>query len=139
MDLVVGQEVMDYPNKIIPFSPLKWFEQPEDPRQTPWKGHIIDSVRCAHSTSVGDIDGDGQAEVIVGEHDPFWPYRKRCRLFVYKKAEPKGRAWYRYLVDGRFEHHDGAKLIDLGEGKMGIISIGWQDKLYVHLWTIEKF
>ncbi len=137
-DVVVGQEIMDFTNKVIPFSAVQWFEQPADPCQTPWKGHIIDTVRCAHSLDVGDIDGDGEPEVIVGEHDPFWPYRKRCRVFVYKKAEPKGRAWYRYMIDGRFEHHDGTSLIDLGGGKMGIVSIGWWDSLYVHLWEIEK-
>lgn len=137
VDVVPGQEVMDYPNRIVQFSWLKWFEQPEDLRQPLWKGHTIDSVRCAHSVSVGDIDGDGEAEIILGEHDPFWPYRKRCRVFVYKKADARGRAWYRYLVDGRFEHHDGTKLINLGDGKIGIISHGWQDKLYVHLWEID--
>lgn len=30
-----------------------------------------DTVRSAHSVAVADIVGDGEAEVIYGEHDPF--------------------------------------------------------------------
>jgi hypothetical protein len=137
-DVVIAQEDLDYPNRKIPFSQLFWLENPSDSAAYPWKRHVIDSVRCAHSLGVADIDGDGEDEIIAGEHDPFWPYRSRCRLFVYKKANPMGTAWYRYLVDGRFEHHDGAKVIELASGQKGILSIGWEDKSYVHLWEIVK-
>jgi len=133
-DVVMGQEVMDYPNKFIDFSPLAWFECPPDPRSGPWPMHVIDRVRCAHSIGVADLDGDGKLEIVAGEHDPFNPYRSRCRLFVYKAAGPGGRAWKRYQLDDRFEHHDGAQIIELSPGRLGIISHAWQDKTYVHLW-----
>ena len=136
-DVVMGQEAMDYPTKHVPFSPVAWFECPADPRQTPWAMHVIDRVRCAHSIGVADLDGDGQTEIIVGEHDPFYPYRNRCRLFVYAKADPAGRTWKRYQLDDRFEHHDGARIIDLGGGQVGILSHGWRDSLYVHLYRQE--
>jgi hypothetical protein len=84
--------------------------------------------------TVEDLDGDGELEVIVGEHDPFKPYRNRCRLYVYKKADPQGRAWYRHPLDDRFEHHDGTKVFEVAPGRLGIISHGWQDVHYVHLW-----
>ena len=96
--------------------------------------HVIDTMRCPHSVEVADLDGDGELEVIAGEHDPFWPYRNQCRLFVYKKANPQATAWYRYVLDERFEHHDGTKLIELEPGKLGIVSHGWKDSIYVHLW-----
>jgi hypothetical protein len=98
---------------------------------------VIDKIRCPHSIDVADLDDDGNVEIVCGEHDPFTPYRSRCRLFVYKKADKKGRSWYRYLVDGRFEHHDGAKVIELSPGKFGIVSHGWKDSAYVHLWEVE--
>ncbi len=111
-----------------------WLENPGDPARTPWEVHVIDKVRSPHSLDLADLDGDGELEVVVGEHDPFKPYRNRCRLFVYKKADPDGRAWARYVLDDRFEHHDGTQVIDLGGGRLGIVSHGWQDSRYVHLW-----
>jgi len=138
-DVVIGEEVMDYPKKVIPYSKVWWFENPEDPRQVPWKAHAIDSVRCAHSIGIGDLDGDGEDEIVAGEHDPFWPYRKQCRCIVYKKADPAGLTWKSYVADGRFEHHDGTKVVELSPGKKCIVSHGWQDSIYVHMWeTNEK-
>jgi hypothetical protein len=99
--------------------------------------HVIDKVRCPHSIDVADLDGDGEVEIICGEHDPFKPCRSRSRLFVYKRADAAGRSWSRTLVDDRFEHHDGAKVIDLGGGRTGIMSHGWAEPRYVHLWEPE--
>ena len=133
-DVVLGEEALDYENGRLVFSRLAWFEQPADPTSCPWPAHVIDKLRCPHSLSVADLDGDGQLEVVAAEHDPSNPYRARCRLFVYKKADPAGRTWYRHLIDARFEHHDGAQLIELAPGRLGIISHGWTDSRYVHLW-----
>jgi len=132
-DIVLGEEALDFDKKVTPPSRLVWLECPEDPRGT-WTQHGIDTIRCGHSISVADLDGDGQVEIVCGEHDPFYPYRTRCRLLVYKKADPQGRTWKRFQLDDRFEHHDGAKIIDLGGGRLGIISHGWKDFRYVHLW-----
>lgn len=136
-DIVIGQEVMDYPNKVLPFSKLAWFENPEDPRKGPWKMHVMDMVRCAHSLGIGDFDNDGEMEIVCGEHDPFWPYRSRCKVYIYKKADPQGKTWKRFMIDNRFEHHDGTKVFEVSPGHLGIISHGWQDSIYVHLWEAE--
>ena len=89
------------------------------------------------------LPGGGLA-LLVGYHDadeapdryPFWPYRAQCRLIVYKRADAGGRSWVRHLVDDRFEHHDGAKVIQLAPGRWGLISHGWTDSRYVHLWEL---
>ncbi len=133
-DIVLGEEVLDFKNKIARCSSVIWLENPSDPRTMPWKAHVVDKVRCAHSIAVADLDGDGQPEIIAGEHDPFWAYRSMCNLYVYKKADPKGHAWTRFCLDNRFEHHDGTKIIELGNGRKGIISHGWKDSIYVNLW-----
>jgi hypothetical protein len=86
------------------------------------------------SLAVTGLDGDGQAEIIVGEHDPFKPYRSRCKLFVYQKADAIGRMWKCFQLDDRFEHHDGGRPIRLASGATGILSHGWRDSRYVHLW-----
>ena len=132
-EVVMGQEKMDYPTKFLPFSLLSYFKPGADIRQ-PWTAHAIDKVRCAHSIEAADLDGDGEIELIVGEHDPFNPYRHRARLYVYKKANEKASAWRRYTLPGEYEHHDGTKLIELTGGRYGIMSHGWKDNIYVHLW-----
>jgi hypothetical protein len=134
LEPVIGEEVMDYPNKTLPWSRVIWFDPGADPRSVPWKAHVIDYVRCAHSVDVGDLDGDGVDEVVIGEHDPFWPYRSRCRVLVYKKANKEGTHFTSYNIDGRFEHHDGTKVFELAPGRTVILSHGWADSKYLHMW-----
>jgi hypothetical protein len=55
-DLVVGQTLG---------SNLYWFEQPADPRE-PWPNRLItDEFTKYHDTAVGDIDDDGEQELVV--------------------------------------------------------------------------
>ena len=136
-EVVFVEEKLDYGVRTAFFAPVAYFSQPADIRK-PWSLHVIDKVRSPHSLEVADLDGDGRLEVIVGEHDPFWPYRTRSRLLVYKAADAQARAWKRFVVDDRFEHHDGAKLIDLGGGRLGLMSHGWTDSIYVHLWEVTR-
>ncbi len=133
-DVVLGQEAMDYPTKTVPWSLLAWFENPGRGVDAPWAMHVIDTVRCAHSIGIGDLDGDGELEIVAGEHYPFYPYRSRCKLFVYKKADPAGITWKRWTLDDRFEHHDGTKVVELAPGRLGIVSHAWQEANFVHLW-----
>jgi len=137
-DVVLSEEVLDFKNKVTPMSKLVWLACPEDPKQVPWPMRVIDKMRCPHSISVADLDGDGQVEVVCGEHDPFYPYRTRCRLMVYKPADERALAWKHFVLDDRFEHHDGAKVIEVSPGRFGIISHGWKDNRYVHLWEAPE-
>jgi len=134
MDVVMGEEVLDFKNMVAPYSRLVWFENPGVLDGRPWNMHVIDKVKCGHSVGAADLDGDGELEVICGEHDIVNPYRNRSRLMIYKKAEPTGRMWKRSVIDDRFEHHDGTKTIKLPSGRTGIISHGWNDQRWVHLW-----
>jgi len=134
-DVVLTTEDLDFQIGRSNFAPVAWLENTGDPSRKSFRVHIIDRIRSPHSLSVADIDGDGEPEVIAGEHDPFHPYRTQCRLYVYKKANKAGTSWLRYVIDDRFEHHDGAKLLPLRGGEYAIASHGWVDSRYVHLWT----
>ena len=46
---------------------LEWYENPRpdgDPRQGPWRRHLIGAPK-AHDICTGDIDGDGQVEIVT--------------------------------------------------------------------------
>jgi FG-GAP repeat len=133
-DILFTVENVDWNVHKAFFSPVGWLENTGSPGDKPFNLRIIDKVRSPHSISVADLDGDGKMEVIVGEHDPFKPYRSESRLLVYKQADAHGITWSRFPVDNRFEHHDGAKIIELSPGNLAIISHGWMEPTYVHIW-----
>ena len=133
-DILFTVEDVDYNVHKAFWSPVGWLENTGNLREQKFSVHIIDRVRSPHSLSVADLDGDGEKEVIVGEHDPFKPYRNKSRLYVYKKVDAKGILWSRFPLDNRFEHHDGAKTVELSPGRLAIISHGWMDSNYVHIW-----
>ncbi len=136
LDIVVGeQRFYAGDERFKPFGKVAWFEQPDDWSQ-PWVRHAIDLMRCPHSLSVVDADGDGELEIVAGEHDTKNPYRGQCRLTIYKKGNPQATIWQRYDVDRRFEHHCGAVVAELEPGKPVILSHGWVDKRYVHIWEL---
>ncbi|MEG0835079.1 MAG: hypothetical protein RR413_06505 [Christensenellaceae bacterium] len=137
MDIIGVNETCDYRNHTTPLGEICWFENPINPENN-WEKHSIDVLRSPHSLCVCDFDGDGELEIAAAEHDPFAPYHNYCRLFIYKKADCLGTTWKRYLLDDRFEHHDGCKAIKLTNGESGIISHGWTDSKYVHLWKPQS-
>ncbi len=133
-DVIVAEENVDWSTRRSYFARVAWLENTGDPRRQAFTPHVVDRIICPHSLSVADLDGDGRMEIIAAEHDPFHPYHTRCRLFVYKLADPKGTVWFRYMLDDRFEQHVGAKVVELAPGKFGILGHGWMESRYVHLW-----
>jgi hypothetical protein len=137
-DIIFTEEKLDFETRTAGFGLIAWLEQPPDPRRQPWPMHVIDRVRSPHSLDIADLDGDGEMEIVAAEHDPFWSYRTRSRLLVYKRADRLGRTWTRHVLDDRFEHHDGAKVFEIAPGRWAIMSHGWTDSVYVHLWEFER-
>ena len=133
-DVILSEEDLSYEKQESYFARVAWFENPGDPRKGTFKMHVIDRIRCPHSLEVADLDGDGKPEILAGEHDPFKPYRAQVRLYAYKPADARGEAWYRHVIDDKYDHHVGAKVFEIAPGRKGIVSHGWREQTYLHLW-----
>ena len=60
-DVVVGQQGRG--------KELYWFENPEDPTK-PWIRHVIENrFERYHDQAVGDIDGDGEKEILISSQN----------------------------------------------------------------------
>jgi hypothetical protein len=133
-DIVVAEEKVDWNTRRSYFARVAWLENNGDLRNRGFTPHVIDRIYSPHSLSIADVDHDGKPEVIAAEHNPFNPYHSRCRLFIYKAADPKCTAWFRFMLDDQYEQHCGAKVVELEPGKIGIIGHAWMESRYVHLW-----
>ncbi len=116
LDAVVGFEAISRPGDVL------WYEQ--GATTAPWTEHRIATVIGPMSLDVADMDGDGDLDAIVGEHNLKDP--AAARLFVFENVDGRGARWKEHLVWRGDEHHDGAQVADMdGDGDLDIVSIGW--------------
>jgi hypothetical protein len=117
LDAIVGFEAINKPGK------LAWYQQPADPT-TAWTEHVIADVVGPMSLDVADMDGDGDLDVIVGEHNYEKP--ETAALWIFENLEGTGKSWKKHQASIGDEHHDGAKAVDIDDdGDIDIISFGW--------------
>jgi VCBS repeat protein len=117
LDSVVGFEAINKPGK------LAWYEQPES-LSAEWTEHEIGMPVGPMAMSVTDMDGDGDPDVVLGEHN----YEKpaTAKLIVFENIDSKSSQWRQHVAHTGDEHHDGALTVDIdGDGDMDIVSIGW--------------
>jgi hypothetical protein len=117
LDALVGFEAVSTLGKLI------WYEQPTSPTGS-WIEHLIAEVIGPMSLDVGDLDADGDLDVVVGEHHLADP--ASAGLYVYENLDGIGEEWAQHVVYVGDEHHDGAQIADIeGDGDLDILSIGW--------------
>ena len=116
LDAVVGYEAINKPGK------LAWYEQGASPTSR-WTEHAIGMPVGPMSMDVADMDGDGDPDVLVGEHNYKEPATARQLIF---ENLGQGKSWRQHVVYTGDEHHDGSQAVDIdGDGDLDIISIGW--------------
>ncbi len=100
---------------------IGWFESPEDPRNlAAWKWHAMDDVGWVMSIKIRDVDGDGDADVLLSD-------RKRSRRGVRWLENPgpgqeqTGR-WRNHNLGGQDREVMFLTVADLdGDGKDGVV------------------
>ncbi len=117
LDAIVGYEAISNPGL------LAWYEAPANATNL-WTEHEIGTVTGPMSVDVADMDGDGDQDVVVGEHNTKNP--ETAKLYVFENLDGQGESWARHEVFLGDEHHDGAQTVDIdNDGDLDIISIGW--------------
>jgi len=118
LDALVGFEAISVEGT------LAWYQQPES-LDALWQEHVIaDDVVGPMSVSAGDVDGDGDPDVVVGEHNLARP--DDARLLLYENVDASGSTWPVHTIYQGDEHHDGAELVDIdADGDLDVVSIGW--------------
>lgn len=127
LDVVVGYQAISEPGK------LAWYQR-ESGSPGHWTETVVDEVIGPMSVDAGDVDLDGDIDLVVGEHNLDDP--ENARLLFFENVDGHGSTWTSHMIYKGDEHHDGAQLFDIDDdGDLDVLSIGWSHKrvlLYVN-------
>jgi len=113
-DIIAGQQIHNHH--------LFWFENPPDPTR-PWRKHVIeDRFEKYHDQCVGDVDGDGQDELVV--------LSQRAGVLVYydvpedPTVEPWPRSCCHVIADDVGHRLEGLRVADLDRNGKPVLLAG---------------
>jgi hypothetical protein len=109
-----------------------WWEQPATgTTSTGWDRHLIATRHTLNSMDVGDIDRDGDTDIVLAEH------RGPKRISIW--ANDGRGAFAEHPVDAGRESHLGARLVDLDDdGDLDLVSIAYDAFEELHLWRNDN-
>ena len=110
-----------------------WFANPGSAAVTqPWMRRTIAMQGSTNSLDVADMDGDGDIDVITGEH------QGTLKVTVFAN-DGSGTMWTPQPVDNGKESHLGARVWDLdADGDLDIVSIAYSAPVFLHLWRNNR-
>lgn len=123
-DIIVAEE--RYPGK-EPDGNLFWFKQPEDP-DNEWTRNWIVTQYSMNNLDIADMDKDGDIDLLTAEH-------KGPDLELQLCVNDGKGVLTKTILDTGKESHLGTQLADMdNDGDLDIVSIGWDQYPFVHLW-----
>lgn len=132
-DIVATEETPDWQYN----ASLYWYECQGSPDSLVWVRHTIATLRSINSLSLGDIDHDGDMDIVCAEHtDQRDPAGAADNLTLVYENTSRASTWCPRVVErGPHTSHLGADLTDIdGDGDLDIVSIAWYQTSSVHLW-----
>ncbi len=103
---------------------LAWYEAPEDPTDPEWVEHVVDAgMDHAHGLEIGDMDGDGQLDIVVSKMHQATPPQSASIFY----NGGKGASWIRQDITDGGSHRIG--LADIGQtGALDVFGANWNNK-----------
>ncbi|OFX84978.1 MAG: hypothetical protein A2X06_08045 [Bacteroidetes bacterium GWC2_40_22] len=124
-DIAVSEEM--YPG-LEPLANVLVFTNPGNSKDVKWKRDIIFTCYSVNNLDAGDIDNDGDIDLVTCEHKG-----KDYRLLLFQN-DGKGN-FTTHVADKGHESHLGTQLADLdSDGDLDIVSIGWDHHKFLHVW-----
>ncbi|MFC1607248.1 FG-GAP repeat domain-containing protein [Candidatus Latescibacterota bacterium] len=127
-DIAVSEERWPEPEDAHVF----WFEQLPGQARKSWKRHTIATQNTSNNLDIGDMDGDGDIDIITAEHRG----TKQVKILENDKDATE---WIEHIVSAGKEGHLGARVADMdGDGDLDILNIAWDDYKFLHLWRNDS-
>ena len=117
---------------------MTWHERPTS-AESVWPFHLIANLNTGYAESLDatDLDGDGDADVIVGEYNMRSAVEYPASLWVFENTGD-GASWAQHLVYYGDSHYQSSQAFDIdSDGDLDILSKGWHHTR-VHLYENLK-
>lgn len=101
-----------------------WLEQPAQPLVERWKLRVVDDqINGIHGLLKGDIDGDGQLDLIANSAQPLPPFPNSAAWFRIPKEARSAERWERFIFANKdapgLSHYFGVGDVN-GDGRQDI-------------------